>query len=427
MGLAMMPTMTAAMQAVPPCRDRPHQHGDEHHPPGRRLDRHRDPDGAAGHGDREQSDRNHRQPRGRLGRRPLCPPAPAAARARRGRCPAGPRLRLDVRVGAGAHRGRLHPRRGDGRLGVPPATARAGRRGRTRSLCWNKPPLPQVAYTRGLHELGDGLYAYLQPDGGWGWSNAGLVTAGGASLLVDTLYDLKLTRAMLEAMAPVTERAPDRRRAQHPRQPRPLLRQRAAARGHRDLRLGGRAEEMRTRLAGGAARAEVRARHATRSRRLRRARLRPVRLRQHQLPRAVADVRRAGLDAARRRSRRAPPGAGPGAHRRRHHRPRPRQRARSSPATSCSSTAPPSCGRAVGNWIAACDRILELGATTLVPGHGPVTDASGVRDVRRYLQLHRRPGRAALRRGHGRRRRRPTTSTSRSSPTGATPSGSPPT
>ena len=27
----------------------------------------------------------------------------------------------------------------------------------------------------GLHELGDGLFAYLQPDGSWGWSNAGLV------------------------------------------------------------------------------------------------------------------------------------------------------------------------------------------------------------------------------------------------------------
>ena len=39
----------------------------------------------------------------------------------------------------------------------------------------------------------------------------------------------------------------------------------------------------------------------------------------------------------------------------------------------------------LSNWITACDRILELGATTLVPGHGPVTDASGVRDVRRYL------------------------------------------
>jgi cyclase len=30
-------------------------------------------------------------------------------------------------------------------------------------------------YTRGLHELGDALFAFLQPDGGWGWSNAGLV------------------------------------------------------------------------------------------------------------------------------------------------------------------------------------------------------------------------------------------------------------
>jgi cyclase len=47
----------------------------------------------------------------------------------------------------------------------------------------------RVAYQKGLHELGDGLFAYLQPDGGWGWSNAGLITAGGTSLLVDTLYD----------------------------------------------------------------------------------------------------------------------------------------------------------------------------------------------------------------------------------------------
>ncbi len=68
--------------------------------------------------------------------------------------------------------------------------------------------MAQIAYTRGLHELGDGLYAYLQPDGGWGWSNAGLITAGDTSLLVDTLYDLSLTRDMLESMAPVTERAP---------------------------------------------------------------------------------------------------------------------------------------------------------------------------------------------------------------------------
>ncbi len=51
-------------------------------------------------------------------------------------------------------------------------------------------------YTRGLHEIGNGCYAYLQPDGSWGWSNAGLVTDGGASLLIDTLFDLKLTFRM---------------------------------------------------------------------------------------------------------------------------------------------------------------------------------------------------------------------------------------
>jgi cyclase len=56
------------------------------------------------------------------------------------------------------------------------------------------------SFTRGLHEVGDGLYAYLQPDGGWGWSNAGLVSDGEHSLLIDTLFDLKLTEEMLAAM-----------------------------------------------------------------------------------------------------------------------------------------------------------------------------------------------------------------------------------
>jgi glyoxylase-like metal-dependent hydrolase (beta-lactamase superfamily II) len=63
-------------------------------------------------------------------------------------------------------------------------------------------------YSRGLHELGDGLYAYLQPDGGWGWSNAGLIVAEGTSLLVDTLFDLKLTGQMLAEMSSVLERNP---------------------------------------------------------------------------------------------------------------------------------------------------------------------------------------------------------------------------
>ena len=55
-------------------------------------------------------------------------------------------------------------------------------------------------YTKGLHDLGRGCWAWLQPDGGWGWSNAGLVCDGGESLLVDTLFDLRLTAEMLAAM-----------------------------------------------------------------------------------------------------------------------------------------------------------------------------------------------------------------------------------
>ena len=55
-------------------------------------------------------------------------------------------------------------------------------------------------YTKGLFDMGNGAWAWLQPDGGWGWSNAGLITDGEASLLVDTLFDLHLTRDMLKAM-----------------------------------------------------------------------------------------------------------------------------------------------------------------------------------------------------------------------------------
>jgi len=55
-------------------------------------------------------------------------------------------------------------------------------------------------YTKGLHDLGNGCYAYLQPDGSWGWSNAGMIVDGGESLLVDTLFDLPLTREMLAQM-----------------------------------------------------------------------------------------------------------------------------------------------------------------------------------------------------------------------------------
>ena len=54
-------------------------------------------------------------------------------------------------------------------------------------------------FTHGLHDLGSGGDAWIQPDGGWGWSNAGLIVDGEESLLVDTLFDLKLTQEQLNA------------------------------------------------------------------------------------------------------------------------------------------------------------------------------------------------------------------------------------
>jgi cyclase len=67
--------------------------------------------------------------------------------------------------------------------------------------------MPGYAYTKGLHDLGNAVYAYLQPDGTWGWSNAGLISDGDTSLLIDTLYDLHLTQEMLETMRKATAAA----------------------------------------------------------------------------------------------------------------------------------------------------------------------------------------------------------------------------
>jgi len=60
---------------------------------------------------------------------------------------------------------------------------------------------PKARYEAGIRDFGNGSFAYLQPDGGWGLSNAGLITDGGEALLVDTLFDFPHTRAMLDAFA----------------------------------------------------------------------------------------------------------------------------------------------------------------------------------------------------------------------------------
>ena len=69
-------------------------------------------------------------------------------------------------------------------------------------------PLGDVAvFDGGLTEIAPATWAWLQPNGGLGESNAGLVVGDGAALLVDTLWDERLTAAMLAAIVPVCERA----------------------------------------------------------------------------------------------------------------------------------------------------------------------------------------------------------------------------
>ena len=40
----------------------------------------------------------------------------------------------------------------------------------------------------------------------------------------------------------------------------------------------------------------------------------------------------------------------------------------------------------VESWLSALDRILAMRPRLIVPGHGPVTDEEGVRDLAHYLQ-----------------------------------------
>lgn len=60
----------------------------------------------------------------------------------------------------------------------------------------------------GLREVAPRTWAWLQPNGGLGESNAGLVVGDGASLLIDTLWDERLTRRMLDAMTEAMTDAP---------------------------------------------------------------------------------------------------------------------------------------------------------------------------------------------------------------------------
>ncbi len=63
-------------------------------------------------------------------------------------------------------------------------------------------------YAEGLYDLTQGIYAWMVPNGSWGESNAGLIVGDGAALLVDTLWDVVTTRAMLTGMESITATTP---------------------------------------------------------------------------------------------------------------------------------------------------------------------------------------------------------------------------
>jgi glyoxylase-like metal-dependent hydrolase (beta-lactamase superfamily II) len=241
-----------------------------------------------------------------------------------------------------------------------------------------------VAYEKGLHEVGDGLFAYLQPDGGWGWSNAGLICGEGTSLLVDTLYDLHLTREMLAAMEPVAQRHPIDAAVNTHANPdhcfgNELLP--STAEIYASAATAGEMDELSPEMLQGLKSAPgmpselaefveiafgpfdfagISVRH-------------PSQTFQGQLDLRVGDRSVTFLELG-------PAHTGgdtiihvPGA-----------DAVFTGDLLFVHGT--PIVWASLSNWISACDRILALNASLLIPGHGPVTDTSGVRDVQRYLR-----------------------------------------
>jgi cyclase len=244
-----------------------------------------------------------------------------------------------------------------------------------------------VAYEKGLHELGDGLFAYLQPDGGWGWSNAGLITANGTSLLVDTLYDLRLTREMLDAMAAVLEHSPLQAAMNTHSNPdhcfgNELLPSTAeiyaSQRTANEMELIS-PEMLHALKSAPGMPADLRdfVTHAFGPFHFEGITIRPP----SQTFEGRLDLRVGDRTVSLIELGPAHTGGDTIVH---------------VPDAATVFTGDllfidgtPVVWASLSNWIAACDRILELSADVLVPGHGPVTDASGVRDVQRYLRFVR--------------------------------------
>jgi glyoxylase-like metal-dependent hydrolase (beta-lactamase superfamily II) len=64
------------------------------------------------------------------------------------------------------------------------------------------------AFREGLYQVGQGSYAWMTPNGSWGESNLGLIDCAGKSVLIDTCWDLKFTREVLQTAQLILEKSP---------------------------------------------------------------------------------------------------------------------------------------------------------------------------------------------------------------------------
>jgi 2-keto-4-pentenoate hydratase/2-oxohepta-3-ene-1,7-dioic acid hydratase in catechol pathway/glyoxylase-like metal-dependent hydrolase (beta-lactamase superfamily II) len=264
-----------------------------------------------------------------------------------------------------------------------PLPARQNPDAKPRAARANRAPA-RIPYTRGLHNVAERVWAWTLPDGGYGWSNAGLVAGEGASLLVDTLFDLHLTRDMLAAMRPFVDDAPitdaiithSNGDHTHGNQLLDSSVRIIAAKGTAEEIAHGMAPEMltMTQIAdlgpvgtpyvrdrfgyfdfGGIT---VRNADQTFDRELRiEVGGRPVQLLDlgpaHTAADAVVHVPDAGVLFA--------------------------------GDLLFIGCTPIVWAGPIANWVAACDVMTALDAPTVVPGHGPITDPDGIRAVRGYL------------------------------------------
>ncbi|RSM73180.1 hypothetical protein DMB66_03920 [Actinoplanes sp. ATCC 53533] len=244
-------------------------------------------------------------------------------------------------------------------------------------------PPAHTEYRKGLHEVADGVHAWLAPDGGWGRSNAGLIEGDGATLLVDTLFDLPMTREMLTAMAPVTDRSP--------------LRYAVNTHANGDHCYGNSLLPASTVIhAGPHFDDDLHEVPPALLAQLMTAELGPVLgpyLRRNFGAYRFADIAVRGadvtvtgptvLDVGGRSVEVLPLGPA-------HTRGDvvvwvPESRTLFAGDLLFIGGTPMMWSGPIGNWVAACDHMLALEPATVVPGHGPVTGPAGIRQVRDYL------------------------------------------